>query len=124
MKAILAIKLHSIIDVITNSSSEIFVLDTDKSIDTIKEILQYFHEVIMSASSDHDKEYYGTLEDCIDIFVANKGTVKEYEDYKEYYNVSVKEGDLVIESTQDNSIPCTIADFIEDKFNAKCWYIG
>ena len=33
-------KIHSFIDVITNSSTELFMLDTDKSIDTVREIIK------------------------------------------------------------------------------------
>jgi hypothetical protein len=39
MKTLLVINPHSFIDVITNSSTELFVCDTDKSIETVKEIL-------------------------------------------------------------------------------------
>lgn len=34
------IKIHSVIDVITNSSTEIFMLDTDIATDTVREIIQ------------------------------------------------------------------------------------
>lgn len=40
MKQSLIINTHSFIDVITNSSSELFICDTDKSIEFVKEILQ------------------------------------------------------------------------------------
>lgn len=40
MKQILTINAQSFVDVITNSSSELFICNTDKSIDVIKEILQ------------------------------------------------------------------------------------
>jgi len=33
-------KIHSFIDVITNSSSELFIFKTDKTVDTLKEILK------------------------------------------------------------------------------------
>jgi len=39
-KQICAIKLHSAVDLITNSSTELFVCDTDKEIQIVKEILQ------------------------------------------------------------------------------------
>jgi len=40
MKQICAIKLHSAVDLITNSSTELFVCDTDKEIEIVKEILE------------------------------------------------------------------------------------
>jgi hypothetical protein len=39
-KQILFIDVHSILDVITNSSTELFIIDSDKSVETVKEILQ------------------------------------------------------------------------------------
>jgi len=39
MKTLLIIDLHSFVDVITNSSTELFVCDTDKTIEMVKEIL-------------------------------------------------------------------------------------
>lgn len=39
MKNLLIISTHSFVDLITNSSSELFICDTDKTIQTIKEIL-------------------------------------------------------------------------------------
>lgn len=39
MKNLLIISTHSFVDLITNSSSELFICDTDKTLDTIKDIL-------------------------------------------------------------------------------------
>lgn len=39
MKKILIINTHSMVDVITNSSTELFVCDTDKTVEMVKEIL-------------------------------------------------------------------------------------
>jgi hypothetical protein len=39
MKTLLIVNTHSIIDVITNSSSELFVCKTDKTVEMVKEIL-------------------------------------------------------------------------------------
>lgn len=39
MKTLLVITPHSILDVITNSSTELFVCDTDKTVEMVKEIL-------------------------------------------------------------------------------------
>lgn len=39
MKSIFVISPHSFVDVITNSSSELFVCNTDKSVETVKEVL-------------------------------------------------------------------------------------
>ena len=36
---LMKIKIHSIVDVITNSSSEIFVCNTDKTLEVVREFL-------------------------------------------------------------------------------------
>ena len=52
---------HSIVDLITNSSTELFVIDTDKSIETVKEILQ-------KESIDYFKEIYNEWKDRVEYF--------------------------------------------------------
>ena len=48
------IKTHSFVDVITNSSTELFVCDTDKSVDTIKDL---FRE---KCQETNDMDWYDT----------------------------------------------------------------
>ena len=42
MKQVILVNNHSFIDVITNSSSELFICDTKKNVEQVKDILQHF----------------------------------------------------------------------------------
>lgn len=53
---IIKIDLHSVIDVITNSSTEIFVCDTDKSLRMVKQILQELLDWYSKYSDYYDGE--------------------------------------------------------------------
>jgi len=52
-KQLITIKPHSIIDVITNSSSELFVCSTDKSVDTISESLHLLLDTCNSINNEN-----------------------------------------------------------------------
>jgi hypothetical protein len=51
-KVLFVIQVHSLVDVITNSSSELFVLDTDKSLEMVKEILEEATKLDNKANSE------------------------------------------------------------------------
>lgn len=46
------IKLHSVLDLITNSSSELFIVDTSKAEEIVKEILFFFAKESKSCSEE------------------------------------------------------------------------
>ena len=54
MKQLFIIRPHSVIDVITNSSSELFVIHGRKSIDAVKEIIESLIEVNNKAADDSE----------------------------------------------------------------------
>ena len=136
MKNVLVINLHSFIDVITNSSTELFVIDADKSIEMIKDILK---EMINHRNEIANKGYVYTragemctFEECFgDIYVYTKemyeldkqGLKDSYGDgwgYEEERNI----GKIIIEGKTDNSIPYEMFDWIECKLNAERWHLG
>ena len=94
------IKILSISDVITNSSSEVFVIHAkpgcqETANDIIQELLKNICEL--------------TQEDIYDIMrfeIADESYVEQDWGY------SVEKGDLLIHSTGDNSIPGWLMDFI------------
>lgn len=100
---------HSIVDVITNSSTELFVIDTDKSVETVKEILQ---EAVNLHNKVEETSY--KFEDIFEEPVFNKGKViiKGYEDYYK----SKHSDAIIIEGASDNSIPYWMFEFIENIF--------
>jgi len=138
-KKILIINLHSVIDVITNSSSELFVIDNSKSIESIKEMLtlmlHYWNEMAADGIfGDHyvkNKQYSFkdnkinnehepilNYEDVFgDIYVYTK---EKYDNRGQYsddrYETETNIGKIFIESSTDNSIPSEMFEWIESAF--------
>jgi len=82
--------IHSFVDVITNSSSELYVVDTEKIIGFAEELLQLFIENFgsnyneTSISKFSDSEY-------IEEYIIPKGVDKEH-----LYFINVDNNDLII----------------------------
>ena len=87
--------IQSFSDIITNSSSEVFVISTNKH----AEVAEFISNVCDLFGVDMD-----------DIMYYNSATYNEVVGY----NLKCKKGDLVIRSTYDNSIPVVIMNIIED----------
>jgi hypothetical protein len=129
-------KLHSISDIVTNSSTEIFVIPADKKV-TAEEFLADM-EPIWEAwkkrkleSSETWGSYYGVCEDTkfrdiIDIFVANKDVKETYTGYKnrEETFYQYNSGDLVVRGSEDNIIPYALFSLIDDMFDAEHYHLG
>ena len=58
MKETLLLKTHSFVDVITNSSTELFVGESSKSVDFIKEMLLEYLQLHFKYNPDTN-DYYG-----------------------------------------------------------------
>ena len=87
-------KIQSVSDIITNSSSEVFIID----------------------SKNHDK-ITTFLKDVCDLFGWNVYDLMEFDSVTIDGDVDghkYKKGNLLIWSTGDNSIPSVIMDIIED----------
>ena len=108
-KQLFVIKPHSIIDVITNSSTELFIIPTDKTVEFVKEILQ---EAINLHNKVEGTSY--TFNQIFDEpYVGNsKSALAGWEDY---YESSLEEG-IIFTGADDNSIPYWMCDFIEQTF--------
>ena len=89
------VKIQSISDIITNSSSEVFVITTDKH----AEVAEF-------------------IKNICDVFGVDMDEIMEFDSATENgrvgYNLKHKKGDLIIYSTEDNSIPEVIMNIIED----------
>lgn len=111
------IPIQNISDVITNSSSEIFICQTDNPeqvVEIIKEVLTSVYENFRKARSCSGKNtfslYEETLDEIMSIYVADSDFTDSGWGY------SYKKGDIVIESEYDNSIPSILMDFIYEFF--------
>jgi hypothetical protein len=111
------IPIQNISDVITNSSSEIFICQTDNPdevAETIKEVLTSVYDNLKKARSCSGKNtlslYEENLDDILSISIADD----DYTDAS--WGYSYKKGDIIIESEYDNSIPSILMDFIYEFF--------
>jgi len=101
-------KILSVSDVITNSSSEVFVIHAKPNLqaeanDIIIELLNN----ICEATGDN-------IDDIMEFKVSDESYIDED------YGYNVEKGDLLIHSTSDNSIPGWLMDFISDLSYVKC----
>lgn len=99
------IKIQSVSDIITNSSSEVFICSTSGDPNEIANEVRQFLEDLMDLTGYSGDEYY----EGADVTVASHDG--EIYDWGE---VSYKEGDILIESVTDNSIPYGIMMILED----------
>ena len=117
MKKII-LPIQNISDVITNSSSEIFVCKSNNPEETVallREVLESVYEnykIARKHANGEDVPFYGeTIDELMTIYISD-------EDYTDkYWGYTVHEGNVVIESTSDNSIPEVLMNFIYDFFD-------
>ena len=129
---ILIISPQSVVDVITNSSSELFVCDTDKSLAFVKEILEGLVELYVKSEHANDDEYRNTRFDQFfdEPVIGSGGHWIVGDRYYTYHydgqplTADDIEGKIILESAGDNTIPWAMNDFIEQVFNARRIHIG
>lgn len=128
-KRILVVRPSSIVDAITNSSSEAFVVAGDRTLEEVRGIVRDIFETAF--------DYYTARKD--------KGLLGEYgwypfsrpeaphglyevrrvDDTLDWFGHDVwKPGDIVVESTYDNSIPSELFDDLEGLLNATRYHLG
>jgi len=124
-KTIFKIRIHSFVDTITNSSSELFVMKDKKDIDVLTEALREVWDGFKKGKGENEW-YKGELEDIMTIHIATEGDVKHWKKLEKDwdYQFDVKAGDILIESTSDNTIPYGIQVMIESDFNANRFHLG
>lgn len=108
------IKIQTFSDIITNSSSEVFVCKSDnpeEKAELLREVLSgmfMLYRKGMGMDDPDAPEWFGrTLDDILEISVSDTSYRDEDWDY------TVEAGDIIIESTEDNSIPYFMLDVIE-----------
>lgn len=140
-------KFEFITDIITNSSSELFVCNTDKTIEAVKEVLQVmldtYNEVVDSSLSfdncfgevGYVKDLPGLVETYVDYktpwnCLYDWGTI-EYQKWQAQQRVQLLErlpddfsNHVMICSRSDNTIPYELFRLIETAFNAERTHLG
>ena len=129
MKQAFTLDKHSFVDVITNSSTELFVCDENKSLELIENILQQIVVNYNEEQVPHDEwAYPTTYEQTFD---------KPYVYTQEMYDKVKKEGygccsyesqetvgKIIIEGANDNSIPDGVSERLENVLNTNRYYLG
>jgi hypothetical protein len=117
---------HSFVDIITNSSTELFVCETDKTLELVKGIL---HDFVTHHNAGVKLGLYGyevRYEQVFkDPYIGTKETAEMvgwFESYQPLKNKVV--GAVIIEGRTDNTIPYYMWDGIEDLFNATRIHMG
>ena len=103
------ISIQSMSDIITNSSSEVFVIQGGSLTDAIVRIVKDVTELWCNTANN---EWLKEVSDILDVEVAND--FYDDSDWGYHYN----KGDIVIYSTEDNSIPYDLMEALEDILNA------
>ena len=131
MKTTLAIDIHSVLDVITNSSSELFVIADDTTVKAVEDLLRYMVDqwnemagngIFGNWKNDNPLVY----EECMSVSIMDQSQVLAEEDARYRYGYEKEEnvGKIIISSEDDNSIPWEIIEWIESAFSAKRWHLG
>jgi hypothetical protein len=119
------INIHSFVDVITNSSTELFVCDTDKALETVKSMVsemeskypsEYGHSVHVDSMSTEDWR----LQEIFDCYGSDEANMVKYLEAKGY-NISKPEGEPTSKyieiSIERGCINDGLKDFIQSTFN-------
>ena len=109
-KILFVIKPHSVIDVITNSSTELFIINTTKTIEIIKEILQDLIDI--------DNKISGNSRTFEDIF--DEPYIQNTDSVVDGWDIDIPSGSIVIYGAADNSIPFWMQEFLETNFGDNC----
>lgn len=125
---ILVIIYHSFVDLITNSSTELFVCDTDKSLEMVKDIVEkiinnYYDE--LGYDERPDIWFDPKLKNWNAIF--KLPTIAAYNNSHwatDSYGFNVEKGNIILESAADNSVPYSCWDRIEEVLNARRYHLG
>jgi hypothetical protein len=141
MEERLLINIHSFVDVITNSSTELFICNTEKTLDAIREQL---YELVNYWNAGVEKGINSRLVDIEDfkVEVYTQEVFNKFSKEKEEYIKNDKDGfyakygygwayerqenvgKILISGTEDNIIPYEMFAQIETIFNATRYHLG
>jgi hypothetical protein len=120
MKQVLVLDTHSFVDVITNSSTELFVCDTEKSVEQVAGLLMAKLE---EYNSNNECSY--KFDDVFDYpYVYTKKHLDESNEYAWGWENAANIGKIIICGRSDNSIPYDMWDLINDLFNGHNHHLG
>jgi hypothetical protein len=121
----LVINQHSFVDVITNSSTELYVCDKEKSLEAVKEILVNILNSHNKATGREDafedvfsEPHFYTQKEFDEWKKSNDKYKEEYSDWGSGYGYERQEnvGKIIVTGATDNSIPYAIDSYLEQVF--------
>jgi len=118
-KQIFVVRPHSVVDLITNSSSELFVYSGPKSAAVVEDFIRELID-LNNRFSDHKV----TFEDAFREIYVSTETRKRGDSSDDGYGIETKPGDVIIESRSDNTIPWALQQAIEDMLGATRYHLG
>ena len=127
MKTAFVLNIHSVLDIITNSSSELFIVDDDTTVKTVEEMLKY---MVDQWNEMGEKGIFGKwhqnlkYEDIMSVRTFSDEDVVSNHGWEYGYEKKENIGKIIIESESDNSIPSAMMEWIESAFSAKRWHLG
>ncbi|HKZ43146.1 MAG TPA: hypothetical protein VJ044_19465 [Candidatus Hodarchaeales archaeon] len=112
------INIHSFVDIITNSSTELFVCDTDKSVEVVEDLIneiqdkypnEYGHRLSVKLADEYELGYYLDIndEEAIERLRRREYKIEEPERKSTYISISAERGGL----------DPRVMDFINTTFN-------
>ena len=127
MKNIFIVNIHSFIDVITNSSTELFITDDKKTVEVVKKILLKMLDVSefdSKGNSSNSKK----VDEVFNVYEINDSNVDRLLETLECYGGPKSKneliGKIIIEGVDDNCIPFDLFELIERTFNTQRFHLG
>lgn len=134
--------IHSVLDVITNSSSEIFIISDETDVDVVEEMLEFMldqwnkmavkgvfgkwyvrNERISLQNGIQEHPSLKLMEDVLTVRIMDKHDLRN-DGYEWGYEKEDNIGKIIIESVTDNSIPSEMMEWIESAFSSQRWHLG
>ena len=112
------IPIHSFIDLITNSSTEIYIGTKEKTIEYAKEMIDKF---LAEAGSDKKADDLFTFEQCDD--VDKRDYPDDYSDDDDWYD-RIPRGELVIKSKASGKVVTELVGQLRTIFSLDARYDG
>lgn len=104
---------------VSNSSSSSFICNVDLTIDEATVKLHKLHEMYCELN-DIDVPFYDIFDDPI--YMNDEKKLEYYRFYSD--GQAIGQGNIIINSAGDNTIPWELFDLIESTFNAKRVHMG
>lgn len=126
MRQFWTITVHSTVDLITNSSSELFICSGTKSVEVIKEAILDCVKIYNAEMSNSKEKYHG---DPINLDAVFDGIFQEprlatENDTDDNYGFSWSKGQIILESWGDNSVPYELMEIIEKFLVVERYHLG